>query len=221
LRGRIGEKSNAPTLTAFARSLCAQVGDGCAFLAVAARRSAKDAHALATHAMREKGDPGILILMNPRCLQALQARRPALQTQWAERLRAAPVTSPLANPETLIHLMDRTLDQVFFELGHPSAARRRQPGLPRDFCRCGHNPLVMYFATAAQAFETTLAQCADEMPVTRDDADQVKSTLTRIARREIMTFCALCQRQADNPHPGAQPRACAGATENQTQTPTA
>lgn len=152
--------------------------------------------------------------MNERCLRALQARRTTLHFQWVERLRAAPVKSPLGHPDTLIHMMDRTLDQVFHELTHPSA-RRRQPGLPPGFCRCGHNPLVTYFSTAALAFETALAQCADELPVSRDDADEVKRTISRIARREIMTFCALCLR-----HPDAEtapPRPCASA-ENQTPT---
>lgn len=152
--------------------------------------------------------------MNERCLRALQARRTTLHLQWEVLLRAAPVTSPLGHPDTLIHMMDRTLDQVFHELNHPSA-RRRQPGLPSDFCRCGHNPLVRYFSTAALAFQTTLAQCADELPVSRDDADEVKRTLTRIARREIMTFCALCLRQADD---HAEKNNSCASTGNQTPT---
>lgn len=158
---------------------------------------------------------GILMSMNERCLRALQARRPTLHSQWAALLHAAPVTSPLGHPDTLVHMMDRTLDQIFNELNHPSA-RRRQPGLPSDFCRCGHNPLVTYFSTAALAFQTTLAQCADELPVSRDDADEVKRTLIRIGRREIMTFCALCLRQADD-H-AAAPRPCESSGN---QTPTA
>ncbi|HEY9249456.1 MAG TPA: hypothetical protein VIO38_10005 [Rariglobus sp.] len=136
--------------------------------------------------------------MNERCLCALQVRRATLHSQWAARLHATPFTSPLGHPDTLVHLIDRTLDQVFHELNHPSA-RRRQPALPADFCRCGQNPLVVYFNTAALAFQTTLAQCADEMPVSRDDVEEVNRTLTRIARREIMTFCALCQRRATGP----------------------
>lgn len=148
--------------------------------------------------MRFARRAGILNCMNERCLRALQDRRTSLHSQWASRLRAAPFNSPLAHPDTLIHLMDRTLDQIFHELNHPSA-RRRQPALPHDFCRCGHNPLVTYFATAALAFQTSLAQCADEVPVSRDDVEEVNRTLTRIARREIMTFCALCLRRADEP----------------------
>lgn len=153
--------------------------------------------------------------MNERCYRALLARRHTLHSQWAERLRATPVVSPLGHPDTLIHLMDRTLDQIFQELAHPSA-RKRQPRLPSDFCRCGHNPLVNYFSTATLAFQTTLAQCADEMPVTRDDAEEVNRTIARIARREILTFCALCLRQADDAD--APPRPCASSGN---QTPTA
>jgi hypothetical protein len=146
--------------------------------------------------------------MNERSLRLLLAHRATLHSQWAVRLRAAPVNSPLAHPDTLVHLMDRTLDQVFHELQNPSA-RRRQPSLPKGFCGCGQNPLIAYFDTALLAFETALAQCADETPISRDDVDDVKRTLTRIARNEIMTFCGLCRRnhagQTEAPHTHGHP----------------
>ena len=151
--------------------------------------------------------------MTERCLRALQSRRPTLHIQWEALLRLAPISSPLANPDTLVHMIDRTLDQIFHELTHPSA-RRRQTKLPAGFCRCGHNPLIAYFQTALMAFQTTLGQCADELPVSRDDADEVNRTLTRIARREIMTLCGLCQRHLDAP----ENQAC---DTNHSQTPTA
>lgn len=168
--------------------------------------------------MRVATRTGILRRMNERCLRALQARRDILHFQWAERLRATPFNSPLAHPDTLVHLIERTLDQIFHELNHPSA-RRRQPPLPPDFCRCGKNPLIAYFSTAGLAFQTTLAQCADEMPVTRDDVEEVNRTLARIARREIMTFCALCQRSA--PTPATEQSSCQSPAEKESQTPTA
>lgn len=143
--------------------------------------------------MRPAANSGIVKRMNERSLRLLLAHRATLHSQWAARLRAVPFTSPLAHPDTLVHLMDRTLDQVFNELQHP-AARRRQSALPKGFCGCGQNPLIAYFDTAVLAFETTLAQCADETPISRDDVDDVKRTLTRIARNEIMTFCGLCRR---------------------------
>jgi len=147
--------------------------------------------------------------MNERSLRLLLAHRATLHAQWAERLRAAPVTSPLAHPDTLVHLMHRTLDQIFDELQHPTA-RRRQSSLPKGFCGCGQNPLVAYFDTALLAFETTLAQCADETPISRDDVDDVKRTLSRLARGEIMIFCGICRRNhaasATTTHTHAPPR---------------
>jgi hypothetical protein len=163
--------------------------------------------------MRAAADPRILGRMNERCLRALQARRPTLTCQWEALLHAAPVNSPLGHPDTLVHLMERTLDQVFHDLNHPSA-RKRQPGLPADFCRCGRNPLVAYFATALLAFQTTLDQCANEGPVSRDDADEVKRALNRIARREMMTLCALCLRRSAPSHPTSATRPCGSADDH-------
>lgn len=165
----------------------------CAFLVMLSALPAKDAHGLASHAMRRQRASGILGRMNERSLRLLLAHRATLHSQWAARLRATPFTSPLGHPDTLVHLMDRTLDQVFEALQHP-APRRRQPTRPRDYCPCGQNPLVAYFDTAFLAFETTLARCADETPITRDDVDDVKRVLTRIARNDILTFCGLCRR---------------------------
>ncbi len=150
--------------------------------------------------MRPNCDVGILMAMNERSLRALLAHRHTLFLGWAARLRAAPVKSPLGHPDTLVHLMDRTLDQVFQELANPASPRRRQPKLSADFCRCGHNPMVAYFATAALAFQTTLAQCADETPITCDDVEAVNRALNRMARREIVTLCGLCQRHDSHPH---------------------
>ncbi|MBC8040115.1 MAG: hypothetical protein H7Y06_06210 [Opitutaceae bacterium] len=112
--------------------------------------------------------------------------------------------------------MDRTLDQIFHELHHLTP-RRRQPSLPKGFCGCEKNPLIAYFDTALLVFETTLAQCADETPITRDDVDDVKRTLARIARSEIMTFCGLCRRNhAAAPVSGSKGRSPFTGDERQT-----
>lgn len=153
---------------------------------------------------------GILERMNERSLRLLLAHRATFHSQWEARLRAAPVTTPLGHPDTLVHLMDRTIDQIFHDLQHPSP-RRRQPALPKGFCGCGQNPLIAYFDTAALAIQTTLAQCADETPISRDDVDDVNRVLARIARNEILTFCGLCRRNhahragVDAPHTKPHP----------------
>ncbi|CAM3072985.1 hypothetical protein RAHE111665_13910 [Rariglobus hedericola] len=130
--------------------------------------------------------------MNERILLALKMHRSALHEGWAARLHAAPVTSPLAHPDTLVYLMKTTIDQVFHELAQPSA-RLRQPPVPRDMCRCGLNPLLSYFATAALSFQHTMAQSADDQAVSLHDLDIVDRAVTRVARREITIFCALCR----------------------------
>jgi hypothetical protein len=134
--------------------------------------------------------------MNERLFRDLDARRPAIHENWVERLRAAPFGNALAHPETLIHMMNDSIEQVFREIAaRPSAAaRRRLAALPTGLCRCGMNPLLTYFSTGALAFQHTLAQCADAHPVALSDAEEVEGALIRVARREITVFCAMCRR---------------------------
>ncbi|MET0262673.1 MAG: hypothetical protein ABW223_07230, partial [Rariglobus sp.] len=102
------------------------------------------------------------------------------------------------HPDTLVHLMDRTIDDVFRELASPTSARRRQPPIKADICACGRNPLLAYFATATLAFQHTLALCADRIPITSIEADLVERAVTRVGRREITLFCALCRQREDH-----------------------
>lgn len=126
--------------------------------------------------------------MDERSLSALQAYRPTLHRQWEARLRAAPVTSPLANPDALVYLMEWTLDQLFRELA-ASHARRQATRPP---CPCGLNPLIAYFATARLSLHEALAVCAGGAPVNTRDAEEMEQALETVARREIANFCALC-----------------------------
>ena len=144
--------------------------------------------------------------MDERSLSSLQAHRPTLSKKWEARLRAAPVTSPLANPDSLVHLMEWTLDQVFRELAahHP---RRKTPRPPRPPCPCGLNPLIAYFSTAKVSLHEALETCAGGRPIEPTDAEAMEQALEIVARRELETFCALClhndQRNRHEPHPHA------------------
>lgn len=142
---------------------------------------------------------GMLKPMIERLLNALRVRRPLIHQGWATRLRAVPCSSALAHPDSLVHLMNRTLDQIFKEIAAPSA-RRRPPPHPQGLCRCGCNPLLDYFSTAALTFQHTVALCADEFPITAQEVDQVERAVTRVACREISTFCTLCLKK-DAPTP--------------------
>lgn len=146
--------------------------------------------------------------MDEHSLSSLQAYRPTLRAQWEVRLRAAPVTSPLANPDALVHLMEWTLDQVFRELAakHP---RRKSPRQPRPPCPCGLNPLIAYFTTAKISLHEALAVCAGGKPIDPADAEEMEHALEIVARREIETFCALClhndRRNRHEPHAAVSP----------------
>ncbi|HTJ77827.1 MAG TPA: hypothetical protein VL357_02425 [Rariglobus sp.] len=145
--------------------------------------------------------------MDERSLSALQAYRPTLRTKWEARLRAAPVTSPLANPDALVHLMEWTLDQLFREL--TAMAARRKNSLPaRPSCPCGLNPLIAYFATAKVSLHEAMEKCSDGNPINPTDAEEMEYALEIVARRELATFCSLClhneHRHRHEPHPHEQ-----------------
>lgn len=129
--------------------------------------------------------------MDERSLSALQAYRPTLRINWEARLRAAPVTSPLANPDALVHLMVWTLDQVLRELAL-GATRRKTTLPPRPPCPCGLNPLIAYFNTAKASLHEALAVCSGGGPINPADAEEMEQALEIVARRELATFCSLC-----------------------------
>jgi hypothetical protein len=135
--------------------------------------------------------------VEPEILRDLRARRAEIRNQWETLLRLERASSPLAQPDTLVHLLDTTLDEIFRDLELRSP--RRHPGpLTTPHCPCGRNPLLAYFAAGRQALRDALVhvQTAGPAPTPRhrDTAlacvDQVFS---HISCREIGAFCALCQ----------------------------
>jgi len=140
--------------------------------------------------------------MNDSLLRTLQGLRPTILERWEVLLRAEPVTSPLANPDSLVYLMGWTLDRFFTALRGPLARRRiAERGSnrasfaeERDLCACKMNPLLAYFATA----ELALVQAAlpTLQPRERESAlNIIRLALQVVAKREIDTFCAVCQRR--------------------------
>lgn len=139
--------------------------------------------------------------MHESFLHALQTQRSNLRERWEELLRAERVSSPLAQPDFLVYLMDWTLDSLFSELKQPQYRRHRNRSPhdgPRQQCVCGLNPLLGYFATGEQAIievlfvsDTTLLLLG---PTERSSSlVDLKNALNEVARREIDSFCAVCQ----------------------------
>jgi hypothetical protein len=145
--------------------------------------------------------------MNDNLLRTLQGLRPTLLERWEVLLRAEPVTSPLANPDSLVYLMGWTLDRFFTALRGP-LSRRRITGRgsnraslveERELCACKMNPLLAYFATA----ELALIQAA--LPILQPREREsvlltIRLALQVVAKREIDTFCAVCQRRHTPAH---------------------
>jgi hypothetical protein len=140
--------------------------------------------------------------MHDTILRTLQGLRPTILARWETLLRAEPVTSPLANPDALVYLMDWTLDRFFQALRGPLSRRRitaRGSNKPfdngeREVCACRMNPLLAYFATA----ELALIQAAlpSLLPREREFVlSTIRLALQVVAKREIDTFCAVCQRR--------------------------
>ncbi len=134
-------------------------------------------------------------------LRALQTQRPDLRQRWEALLRNERVSSPMAHPDTLVHLMDWTLDRLLDELRQPQFRRHTGNSVARSVglgCVCGKNPLLTYFSTAEQAIVETLfideAELSELSGTERSASLQdLKAALHAVARREIDSFCAVCQ----------------------------
>ena len=134
-------------------------------------------------------------------LSELRARRFPIRTRWEALLRAEPIATPLGHPDTLVHMIEPTLDELFHLLEDSSPSPAETPPRPATVappCRCGRNPLLAFFAAARQAMleGLVLAQAVstDLDPRDRDSSlAALNQALQRISAREIEAFCGVCQ----------------------------
>ena len=124
----------------------------------------------------------------------LRSRRAQISARWDALLRIEKVNTPLANPDTLVYLFDRTLDEVFAALREPLV-----PGAPvPPVVAAEKNPLYAYFVAGEQAVleELILAQAGarDLAPKERDaDFAHLRAVMQRIARRDLSSLDGLCK----------------------------
>jgi len=142
-------------------------------------------------------------------LRAFESRRRFIRADWENLLRLERVSSPLAHPDTLVHRLAMTLDEIFAGLAL-SSPRRHPPRVSGPRCPCSRNPWLAYFAAGRQALRGVLIEIQASNPaLTAPDRDQALACLDEvfghIARHEIEAFCAICQyRPAANAgHPRA------------------
>jgi hypothetical protein len=137
--------------------------------------------------------------MQDELVRALRARRAEIHARWEALLRIEKVTTPLANPDALVFMIDWTLDECFSSLRPANGEHRAEPAsMAKPDCPCRRNPLLAYFAAGEQAIEEALileqARNSALDPVQRDAAfNELKLTVRDIARREIEAFCSVCQ----------------------------
>jgi hypothetical protein len=140
--------------------------------------------------------------MKRQFLQAFAELRPMIKTCWEVLLRAETPTSPLGNPDTLVFMMDGTLDS-FFTAIHSPAPRRwlaRYPLLCRplnDTCPCTRNPLLHYFVSGEQALLAIAGQALTDISAKPEEEKRVLSEVQMafhyLAQYELQTFCDLCR----------------------------
>lgn len=137
-------------------------------------------------------------------LRTLRTRQPEIRTRWEMLLRGERVNTALAHPDTLVFMIDSTVEELLhtIERGRPLRHRAHRPT-----CPCGRNPLLAYFQAGEQALleEMILAQVAMSglHPHDREVAvNQLRDTVRDFADTEIEAFCGLC-RYRDHPAPAA------------------
>lgn len=140
--------------------------------------------------------------MQEALVTALRAQRSLIREHWEALLRVEPVTSPLGHPDSLVHMLEWTLDEIFAGLTNPLARHRigraRVGHEAPPPCPCGRNPLLAYFAAGEQAMREALVLAQSEAtaldPIERDVSfEELNLILQQISRREIEAFCGVCQ----------------------------
>jgi hypothetical protein len=140
--------------------------------------------------------------MQETLVHALHAQRGQIRLHWEALLRVERTTTPLAHPDSLVHLLDWAIDEVFSTLRARAQAGELRAFPPiaahREECSCGRNPFLVFFIAGEQAMIEGLVLAQSEIPgldaVSRDSAvSELYSVLRQLRHQEIESFCALCQ----------------------------
>lgn len=137
----------------------------------------------------------LLGAMNAAVLDHLQQNRDVIRIRWDLLLRLEPVVSPLANPDTMAHLIPDSIGLLMEELRARMQPNHRRPSPKRLACNCGHNPYRAYFKAGEQALAEAVVIAHVETRVDSDrqaDITEVLTAIRALAATEINTFCSIC-----------------------------
>lgn len=133
--------------------------------------------------------------MEPLIVQELRHRRPRIRQRWETFLRLEKVTTPLANPDTLVFGVDRSLSEIFSALLRPGRLPPAGPATPE--CACGQHPLRAYYRAGEQAVLEALVLIQAARPPDAAERDrqliEVKGVVTALAHRDLAALAGLCQ----------------------------
>lgn len=132
--------------------------------------------------------------MQGKIIRALEERRAQIRARWEALLRIEKVTTPLANPDTLVFGLDQSLDEIFAML-HQPPSHIPDKDAPSD---AGPSPWRAYFRAGEQALLETLVLTQSEMdaldPTARDTSfGNLKQVINCLTQREIGAWAAICQ----------------------------
>lgn len=130
--------------------------------------------------------------MHEKTIRALQARRAQIRTRWEALLRIEKVTTPLANPDTLVFALNQSLDEIFAALRKPAAPLVLAAPTNADW-PC---PWRAYYRAGEQALLESLillqAKTPALDPATRDHTfAQLKQVIGHLTQREVSAWRGL------------------------------
>lgn len=136
--------------------------------------------------------------MRPEVLHTLRSRSGVIQGCWERLLRLESVSSALAHPDALVHLIPSSLFHVFAEIerydGGPLSLRSAR-ARPRPPCPCGRNPYLMYFSAGEQALLEAGVLLQAESPSEErrlGELAEIVRAVRAVAHAEIENFCGVC-----------------------------
>lgn len=117
--------------------------------------------------------------------------RPAVKLRWEELLLLEPAMTPLANPDTLVFMMETTLTQLSSALTAPSFRRwmKKNPAFVAPLqsrCHCSINPLLTYYTTGELALRAAAGSQLGR------DLEEVLLYFHSLGQREIESLCGAC-----------------------------
>jgi hypothetical protein len=130
--------------------------------------------------------------MHEKTIRALQARRAQIRTRWEALLRIEKVTTPLANPDTLVFALDQSLERDLHRLA-PACRPARARGAHNADWPC---PWRAYYRAGEQALLESLillqARTPALDPATRDQSfARLKQVIGHLTQREVSAWRGL------------------------------